>query len=873
MADRPLDPADGRPDLQARIDAARASIAREARKTRLRMGWERLTRALWPLGALAAAFLGLALLGLPQALPTALHWLLLLAFAGAAGWLVRGAVRGWRTPTLAEAEARLDENAPDRPVEAVRDALAQGAADAAAREVWLTHQGRLASRAAKARAPQADLRVSGQDRFALRHAALIALAAGVIASLGDGGGALTDALTPAGPAPAAAAAPTVTLEAWASPPAYTGRAPVYLTDRAGEGAPIALPTGAEITLRVFDADAAPTLTQSLGADAAAFEAAGPGSWAAGFVMTESGEMTVGLPGAAPAAWAFTAEPDAGPRIAFTEAPTATRGGALRFGFEASDDFGVVAALATVTLDAGAAGPRGLPADTVFEPVVFDLPLSLRGAAESASEIVTRDLTEHPWAGLPVTVTLTAEDGAGQTAAATASMTLPEKRFREPLARAIIEQRRELAWSVAAAPRILRVLDAVTAHPDDAFDDASAYLMVRTARRRLGYAVDEARLTDETPGVAELLWRAALTIEHGDLSDAERRLRELQQELSEALENGAGDDEIAQLMDELREALREFMQQMAEEALRNQAENGQQPQQPMDPGQMMSQQDLMDMLDQLEQAMRDGMQDMARQMLEQLQQMLENLQMAQPGQPGQQGQQGGPMQELQDMIGQQQGLADRSFDALREGQQQGEGQQGQQGQQPGQGQGDQPGQGQGQAQGQPGGRGEGRGQPGGPDLGAIARDQESLRRMLDDLRRGLPGGGGDAGEALERAERSMGQARDALGGGDADGALQDQVEALDALREGAQDLAQQMQNQPGQAQQAGRAGQSGDVRDEDPFGRPTATDGPMDGDSVAVPDAGAMKRARELMDEIRRRAGDQTRSPLELDYLRRLLERF
>jgi len=134
-------------------------------------------------------------------------------------------------------------------------------------------------------------------------------------------------------------------------------------------------------------------------------------------------------------------------------------------------------------------------------------------------------------------------------------------------------------------------------------------------------------------------------------------------------------------------------------------------------------------------------------------------------------------------------------------------------------------------------------------------------------------GGAGREALDRAEGAMGAARDALEGGDADGALQDQVEALDALREGAQEMARDMQNQPGQAQQAGRDGRAGDVRDEDPFGRPTASDGPLDGASVRVPDASVMKRARELMDEIRRRAGDRTRPMEELQYLDRLLDRF
>jgi hypothetical protein len=301
--------------------------------------------------------------------------------------------------------------------------------------------------------------------------------------------------------------------------------------------------------------------------------------------------------------------------------------------------------------------------------------------------------------------------------------------------------------------------------------------------------------------------------------------------------------------------------------------------------MLSQQDLDQMLEEIERALREGRMEDAQRMLQALQEMMENLRMAQQGQGQGQGDQA--MQELQDMIGEQQGLADRSFDALRRGQQQGQGeQQGQQGEgQQGEGQQGEGQQGQGQQQGRGQGQGEGQGGRSGqgrPDLGGIARDQENLRRMLDQLRQGLAPGEGEGGqgqgpggpdEALDRAERSMGEARDALERGDADGALQNQVDALDALREGARDLAQRQQGQPGQSDRAGREGPSGNVREEDPFGRPTATDGPLDGDSVRVPDGSVMKRARELMDEIRRRSGERTRPPAELDYLDRLLDRF
>jgi uncharacterized protein (TIGR02302 family) len=872
-----------RPETEARLSRARRHVARQARRARLALALERTARAFWPFAFAVVALFALMLIGVLQALPPWLHWTLLLAGGGAvAALLVLGALR-WRAPSRAEARARLDESAPERPVAALDDQLALGAETPGAQALWRAHLARMAERAARARARPADLRLSPFDRFALRHAALILLAIGVLSALG-GGPRLADALRPQSATAAAPAGPS--LEAWASPPPYTGAPPIYLTDRAG-GEVVRLPEDTEITLRVFDVDAPPVVS----GEAARFDfTQTDGAWSAVAPLRSSGALAVDAEGAALADWTFEAVPDAPPEVAFTQPATRARSGALQFAFTAEDDYGVVSAEALVALDPAADEPfMGYARNSVFEPIAFPLPLPLTGAAEAVEEAVVEDLAAHPWAGLPVAITLVAEDGAGQQGLAREAVPLPHRVFVDPLARAIIEQRRLLAWSLDAGPRVRDVLTAVAAHPEDILDDMGAYLALSTAIRRLGNSLEDDRLAEETPGIAELLWEAALRIEDGDLSDAERRLRQLQQELSDALEEGASEDEIARLMDELRQAMAEYLQQLAQEALRDQADG--QPPPPMDPDQqMMSQRDLEEMLNALEEALRGGMEELARQMLRELQQMLENLQMAQPGQQQGQGQGNQAMQQLQDMIGEQQGLADRSFDALRQGRQgqgrQGQGQgQGQQGQgQQGQGQQGRQGQGQGQQgqgqQGQPGPGQPGQGQPGqgqgqgpgqGQGLGGIARDQEALRRLLDDLRAQTPGQGG-AGDPLGRAERSMGAARDALEEGDADAALQEQVEALDALREGAQELAQQLA-QSGQAQQSGQAGPAGDVEETDPFGRPTASEGPMDGRSVRVPDAEALKRARELLDEIRRRAGERLRPEQERDYLRRLLERF
>jgi hypothetical protein len=43
--------------------------------------------------------------------------------------------------------------------------------------------------------------------------------------------------------------------------------------------------------------------------------------------------------------------------------------------------------------------------------------------------------------------------------------------------------------------------------------------------------------------------------------------------------------------------------------------------------------------------------------------------------------------------------------------------------------------------------------------------------------------------------------------------------------------------------------------------------------VKIPEEGAVQRAREILDELRRRSGQLDRRRLELEYINRLLQRF
>lgn len=862
-------------------------LRRQLRLTRWGLWAEQVARAFWPVFVVLCLAAAMALLGAFAAAGPTGHRVLLGVFAVA---LVVSLVAGgalFRRPDDATVRARLDSTDPRRPLATMADELAVGRGQDRTESVWRAHRLRAAAAAARLTAGWPDLRLSTRDRWALRLFAPVLLIGGLIGTNGEWGARIATIADPAPMAGGGGALPdrVAMAEAWAVPPAYTGMGTVYLTREHGSGdaaaAPVRLPQGSEITIRVTDAGEAPVLTGGEIAGITGFRTLGGGLAEATGILSGSGELAVAGPDGELARWPVEMIPDAPPSIALDGDPVTTLTRALDIGFTAADDHGVVSAWAEMAPEGhDPEDARGLPLPVIS----FGLPLPITGDMRTVADHAIRDFTSHPWAGAEVVLRLYAEDGAGQVASTEPlAVTIPGRRFSNPMARALVEQRRELALDYGHSFRVLDVLQAVTRRPDDIFERPGVYLTVRAAIRRLAYGVGTETVAEVAPNVVELLWAAALALEDGDLSSALERLRTAQDRLREALESGS-DEDIRQAMDELRAAMDEYLQQLAQQMM-NQPPDPNAP--PMDPDQMLSRQDLQEMLDRMQEQAESGLRDQARDMLSQLQQMLENLQAAQQGsQPGQ-GQQA--MQELQEMIQQQRDLSDRTFDELRQRrreQQLGQGQQGQgqQGQQPGQ---QQPGWGEGQGrgdehgrfgQGQQGEQGQGEGsQRGQPGQGGLAGEQEALRRQLDELARGLGNGGEAARRALEEAARSMGQARDDLQAGANSEAVRDQMDALDRLNEGAEALAQELQEQgQGEAQAQGDRqgrGQGQDQTRNDPFDRPTSSYGALDGRSTKVPDQALVDRARELMRELRRRSAEPSRPQLELEYFERLLDRF
>src|SRR5690606_5848951 len=139
-----------------------------------------------------------------------------------------------------------------------------------------------------------------------------------------------------------------------------------------------------------------------------------------------------------------------------------------------------------------------------------------------------------------------------------------------------------------------------------------------------------------------LWQAAVQIEDGNLGDAKERLARAKERLQQALREGASDEEIARLMDELRQATRDYMEQMARDAMRN----GEMQQAEIPPGQTMTQDQIQELMDRIQELSEQGRKAEAEALLEMLQQMLDNMQMMMgQGGPGENGQGQQSMQGL------------------------------------------------------------------------------------------------------------------------------------------------------------------------------------------------------------------------------------
>ena len=816
--------------------------------------WVRLL----PLLGVAAIFAALSWFGYFRAVPDWLRLVSVGLFAVAAVATLT-AFRGLRWPARDAALDRLEkDNEIRHQALAVQSDTLRGD-DAFARSLWQAHQKRMAEGVDAVHVPPPRPDTPSFDPLGLRALVVLVLVLAFSYSFSNQSGRLNDAFVTHLPAVQVAG---TRIDAWVTPPEYTGKAPIFLTgNTAGLPETITVPEGSEMLVRIVGGSGNETVVFDTDDSSVTIEAseqpeteqpATPQQNAARdfrFEAPADGELKILQGNRVAQSWNFTLIADEAPTIGFNGNPTRAVNGALEINYVVGDDYGVQNAYAEIL----PVEPQADDARPLYDMPEYPLTLPRKSSREKRG-LESRNVSEHPLAGLPVRITLVAEDHQGQVGRSeTHEMILPGKFFNNLLAGSVAEQRQVLALDTNQMDRFKDLNDAVTFAPEETIDNTTHFLLLQSIRSRVEQAWEEDMLRD----AADHMWAVALGIEDGNLSLAERRLRDAQRALSEALQRDAPDEEIQALMDELRQAMQEFMEALAQHMQQNQQAMQEMPPEALQ--NMLRQQDLENMLDQIENLAKSGARDEAQQLLSELQRMMNNLQMGQHMQ--QQGD--NPMRQQMDKLGElmqeQQQLMDQTFDLeqqLREQMRQeffNENQR-QQGEQ------------------QPGENGEMTEEQLRQALRELREQQEQLQQQLGELQEQMEQFGMGENEGFDDAGEAMGNAGEALGEGDGDTAVGEQGRALQALREGARQMMSQMRQAMGEnpGQQPGGT-QVGNER-RDPLGRPPQhdQDGLDAGNHVKIPEEADIQRARRILEAIRERLGDAFRPEMERHYLERLL---
>jgi hypothetical protein len=553
---------------------------------------------------------------------------------------------------------------------------------------------------------------------------------------------------------------------------------------------------------------------------------------------------------------------------------------VRFPLVVKDDYGVKELHMTMHLD-------DIIKDAPLGEQVHEVRLVMSQPNTEFKIAPIYDLSWHSWAGLPVTFEFTATDHKGQsTTLNKISLVLPERTFKHPLAKSLVNARKALAWNYKSslnkiAFNIERHLDS----PDLFQNNPVIFLALRSASSRLFHNDNKPKLQriKAVHEVINLLWETALVIEEGDVIIALRELRNAQRALENAMRDpDANEKEIQAIMEELREKMINYFTEIHREMQKRIANGENIPfMSPDDFGSLITPDTLATLMAQIEEALRNGNEQQAQELMSQLQRMMEminpskdaalprDMQMMREG-----------ISELQKLIERQESLieqtekqADLQYslepqissstnitprdlpaieqmlkdfsmdsipptpEAVQSEEEQSENEDEQQ-----------------------------------VDTSKNKVEQDALRYILGKLMMDAAEKMDNIPEKMGMAEQEMRGSAEKLGKNDPASSLPHQNTAVQHLKDAQEGLSKQFRQR---MQQMIGIGLSGSGQQLDPLGRPydDGQNGQDPNQAVKIPDEAQQKRVDDIIRKLRERSGDRSRSREELEYYQRLLRQF
>ncbi|AGH98187.1 DUF4175 domain-containing protein [Micavibrio aeruginosavorus] len=791
---------------------------------------ERGTASIWRIIVWIMAFAGLWMLQIPQIFGMAGSVIALIIFVVGLIYIPWRYSPRFQMPRASDIDRRLeiDSDLSHRPLSQSHDRLANPQKDDT-RRLWDVARGQQQKLLARLRVPRPRPVLAPADPMALRILVALVVICGLAIAGPSWHARVHDGLVPFSWPKAVAKADTITV--WITPPAYTGVPEMVFSEKTkfDPAKPIAVPMGSDIKVRVR------SNWHNLGGDIAAPVLAADGQ---SFAMDNLGDGNYGLVRPFPQAnhfrirqlvfnrmeWMATIIPDTPPTITIAGESDIGPHADVKIPVKLHDDYGVETLDMTVTLAADAESvPLG--ADYTATQTIMSPP------GQDYETAPSFDLAWHPWAGLPVQITMTATDHRGQTASLSepVTITLPERTFRHPLARQLVTMRKRLIRTPdEAASNVAYDLETIVMSPSTYQGDPVIFLALRSAAvRLLTYPGNR----DEMAAVVALLWDVALRVEDGNMTMAYRGLKDAQQALQNALRDPTTTPEqLAQLVEELRQAMAEYMQEMVREMQKNMDQSGAEQLMTAEAlEQAMNTMDLSAYIDQMMARAMSGDRNAAQQMLNDLQKMMESMD---PSADMQLPEDVKKMMEslggLQDIIEQQEKLLAATKEAKTDE----------------------------------------------AETAAEKSTQDSIRNDMGELMIKMDEALGQIPEKIGEAEQFMRKSADELATNNPGGSIPHQEDALDRLRNQQKQMSEKLQQRLQQMTMLSFGG--GGMR-TDPLGRPIEDgDGgqnPWSKSKVEVPDEAERRRIYDIMQELRKKSGELTRPDYELDYFHRLMRQF
>ncbi|WP_409361258.1 TIGR02302 family protein [Bartonella heixiaziensis] len=720
-------------------------------------------------------------------------------------------------PTVREVNRRIEQanSLKNQPLCAQTDRLYPENDEGFSAIVWREHQRRMAEQLYHLKTGFAYPNSAVYDPLALRALCVLLFVCAFSFSFGSLGGRLADAFD---------FRPLVDetlmrIDAWVTPPAYTGVAPLYLTK--GETTLFTVPEGSDLVVRVVNGAGVTVkaLFEEDGREVLFSKKSDKMVFNDPTVHFETRlERSVALSVSSrhkQQQWYLQVMKDQYPTIRWVEKPGRILTGSLELQYEMDDDYGVTKSFVEIEpfLD------NRENTISLYRAPEINLLLPRGGKGKMR---MVRDVSNHPWAGLEVKITLVAEDGAGQQGRSkTFVMTLPQRIFSNPIARAVSELRRLLALNPLSREQVLDMLSALLVRPEDGLQNATHFLALQSAWTRLSLAETEDDLRD----VVNYLWQIALGIEGNQLESVQKNLKQAQAALRDALRYGAPAKEIERLMADLRQAMDDYIHTLAEKAQDSNSGSSR-------PN--LSEDTLQQKLNSIEEMAKMGSSVAAEQLLAEIEQTLDHLQVQKGNQGGEQGesqfaQMKEKMDHLGDLMRRQQEILNETHQLEME-QRRGENVQEKKSR-------------------------------------SLKKRQAELQSELLTLEKELSEQGVEQSDALKRAEEKMNSAEVALDQGNHQTSIQNQSDALEALRQGAQNILEKMREV---LKNAGNNNKAISGQEEDPLGRSLSSKTDQGQEGTALPQESDKMRARQILDEIRKRLGKEHIPEAEKNYLERLL---